>query len=99
MPDAAGPLLRRIGRMPDARDSLTDGELQSEIELVADLVVEATSSEGPMPQGEIDRLLGVKADPEAADQEAGSAKVIDPGEEIDSAKVIDAGEEQAPEAD
>jgi len=55
--------------MPDARDSLTDGELQSEIELVGDLVVAATSSEGPMPQGEIDRLLGVKADPEAADPE------------------------------
>lgn len=70
--------------MPDARDSLTDGELQSEIELVGDLVVAASSSEGPLPQEEIDRLLGLKADQEAdqeaADQEAGSAKVIEPDE-------------------
>ena len=40
-------------------DNLTDDELQSEIELVGDLVVAATSSDGPMPQDEIDRLLGV----------------------------------------
>jgi len=79
----AGPLLRRIGHMPDARDSLTDGELQSEIELVGDLVVAATSSEGPLPQEEIDRLLGVKADQEAADQEAGHREEIDPGQKID----------------
>ena len=88
MPDVAGPLPRRIGRMPDAQDSLTDGELQSEIELVGDLVVAATSSEGPMPQEEIDRLLGVKAD-----REAGSSGVIDPGH------VIDPGQEKASEAD
>ena len=83
-----GPLPRRIDRMPDAQDSLTDGELQSEIELVGDLVVAATSSEGPMPQEEIDRLLGVKAD-----REAGSAGVIDPSQEIDP------GEGQTSEAD
>ena len=47
--------------MAEARDSLTDGDLQSEIELVGDLVVAATSSEGPLPQDEIDRLLGVEA--------------------------------------
>jgi len=46
--------------MADAQDSLTDGELQSEIELVGDLVVAATSSDGPLPQNEIDRLLGVQ---------------------------------------
>ena len=40
-------------------DNLTDDDLQSEIELVGDLVVAATSSDGPMPQEEIDRLLGV----------------------------------------
>jgi len=40
-------------------DSLTDGDLQYEIELVGELVVAATSSEGPMAQDEIDRLLGV----------------------------------------
>lgn len=45
--------------MAEAQDSLTDGALQSEIELVGDLVVAATSSEGPLPQDEIDRLLGV----------------------------------------
>ena len=41
------------------RDNLTDDDLQSEIELVGDLVVAATSSKGPLPQDEIDRLLGV----------------------------------------
>ena len=86
--DVAGPLPRRIGHMPDTQDSLTDGELQSEIELVGDLVVAATSSEGPMPQEEIDRLLGVKAD-----LDAGSAGVIHPGQEIDP------GQERASEAD
>jgi hypothetical protein len=40
-------------------DNLTDDELQSEIEMVGDLVVAATSSDGPMTQAEIDRLLGV----------------------------------------
>ncbi|HET7474617.1 MAG TPA: hypothetical protein VFJ97_01165 [Dermatophilaceae bacterium] len=40
-------------------DNLTDDELQSEIELVGDLVVAATSSEGRLPQDEIDRLLGL----------------------------------------
>ena len=47
--------------MAEAQDSLTDGDLQSEIELVGDLVVAATSSQGPLPQDEIDRLLGVEA--------------------------------------
>ena len=83
--------------MPDAQDSLTDGELQSEIELVGDLVVAASSSEGQMPQEEIDRLLGVKAGLEAADKEAGSAE--DSAEEAGSAEEIDPGEEQASEAD
>ncbi len=41
-------------------DNLTDIDLQSEIELVGDLVVAATSSDGPLPQDEIDRLLGVQ---------------------------------------
>ena len=52
--------------MPEARDNLTDGQLQSEIELVGDLVVAATSSEGPLAQEEIDRLLGLKAGEEPA---------------------------------
>lgn len=45
--------------MAEAEDNLTDGALQSEIELVGDLVVAATSSDGPLAQDEIDRLLGV----------------------------------------
>ena len=49
--------------------NLTDDDLQSEIELVGDLVVAATSSDGPMPQDEIDRLLGVH--PAADEAEAG----------------------------
>ena len=46
-------------------DNLTDDDLQSEIELVGDLVVAATSSDGPMPQEEIDRLLGVHPEEDA----------------------------------
>ena len=72
--------------MADAQESLTDGDLQSEIELVGDLVVAATSSDGPLPQDEIDRLLGVEADQEVSDQEV-------------SDQVVAPGEEQAPEAD
>ena len=93
MPCVAVPVLRRIVRMTDAPDSLTDGELQSEIELVGDLVVAATSSDGPLPQEEIDRLLGVQAAEEDAAQEAASSEEIDPGQEIDR------GEEQAPRAE
>ena len=45
---------------PDSSgENLTDDDLQSEIELVGDLVVAATSSTGPLTQEEIDRLLGV----------------------------------------
>lgn len=57
---------RTIVHMEEAQDSLTDGDLQSEIELVGDLVVAASSSDGPLPQGEIDRLLGVET-PDQAD--------------------------------
>ena len=57
---------RTIMHMEEAQDSLTDGDLQSEIELVGDLVVAASSSDGPLPQGEIDRLLGVET-PDQAD--------------------------------
>jgi hypothetical protein len=52
-----------IGNMVAAEaqgDNLTDDELQSEIELVGDLVVAATSSDGPMPQDQIDQLLGIR---------------------------------------
>ena len=46
-------------------DNLTDDDLQSEIELVGDLVVAATSSDGRLPQDEIDRLLGVRPEEDA----------------------------------
>jgi hypothetical protein len=40
-------------------DSLSDDDLSSEIELVADLVVAASSSDEPLSPPEIDRILGV----------------------------------------
>jgi hypothetical protein len=41
-------------------DNLTDDDLQSEIELVSELVLAATSSDGPLEQDEVDQLLGVR---------------------------------------
>jgi hypothetical protein len=38
---------------------LTDGPLQDEIELVGDLVVAASASEGPLSDAEIDAALGI----------------------------------------
>jgi hypothetical protein len=43
----------------DPEDELTDDELESEIELVSELVVAATSSDGPLGQDELDNILGV----------------------------------------
>ena len=43
----------------DRADDLTDDDLESEIELVSELVVAATSSERSLPQDEVDHLLGV----------------------------------------
>jgi hypothetical protein len=40
-------------------DMLTDDVLESEIELVSELVVAATSSDGPLGQDVVDRILGV----------------------------------------
>jgi hypothetical protein len=40
-------------------EPLTDDALESEIELVSVLVVAATSSDRPLSQDEVDRLLGV----------------------------------------
>ena len=47
--------------MPPAvdEDSLSDDDLRSEIELVADLVVAASTERRPLSQPEIDRILGV----------------------------------------
>ena len=41
-------------------DNLTDDDMESEIELVSELVVAATSSDGPLHQDEVDLLLGVR---------------------------------------
>jgi hypothetical protein len=51
-------------------ENLTDDDLQSEIEMVSELVLAATSSDGPLPQDEVDLLLGVHP---GRDDTAGSA--------------------------
>jgi hypothetical protein len=48
-------------------DNLTDNDLQSEIELVGDLVVAVSSREGRLPQDEVDLLLGVSSGGEPPD--------------------------------
>lgn len=58
------PERRRLARVTDPRFSashadLTDSDMQSEIELVGDLVVAVAGSEGPLTQEQIDRVLGV----------------------------------------
>lgn len=78
---------RRIVGMAEAQDSLTDGALQSEIELVGDLVVAATSSDGPLPQQEIDRLLGVRTGHEN-----------EGGDDVETSQVDDQGVERTPAA-
>lgn len=71
----------------DSGDGLTDDELQSEIELVGDLVVAATSSAGRLPQDEIDRVLGVtpaQEDAEAGvDSDAATVEDSDTGSDTD----------------
>jgi hypothetical protein len=54
-------------------ENLTDDDLQSEIELVGDLVVAATSSTGPLSQEQIDQLLGVTAEAVEPGSEAAPA--------------------------
>jgi hypothetical protein len=44
---------------PHAGAELTDDALQGEIELVGDLVVAASGSEGPLSDDEIDAALGI----------------------------------------
>jgi len=39
---------------------LADTTLAEEIELYADVVVAASESDGPLPEGELDRVLGVE---------------------------------------
>ena len=45
---------------PHAGAELTDDALQGEIELVGDLVVAASGSEGPLTDEEIDAALGIE---------------------------------------
>ena len=45
------------GPAPD--ENVTDDDLRSEIEMVSELVLAATDSDGPLGQDEVDRLLGV----------------------------------------
>jgi hypothetical protein len=40
--------------------TMTDDDLESEIELVSELVVAATSSDGPLDQDQVDQLLGLR---------------------------------------
>jgi len=60
------------GAYDDDFDALTDDDLVSEIELVSQLVVAATSSDGPLHQDEVDHLLGVdlKEDGSAAESDS-----------------------------
>lgn len=43
--------------------SLEDDELLGEVELTANLIVAASEADGPLPQEEIDRILGVSPRP------------------------------------
>ena len=46
---------------PIVGTDLTDGALKDEIELVGELVVVASASEGPLSEAEIDEALGMNA--------------------------------------
>jgi hypothetical protein len=60
---------------PHAGAELTDDALQGEIELVGDLVVAASSSDGPLSDDEIDAALGISRDgsEQAPDEVPGAA--------------------------
>lgn len=64
--------------------SLEDSELAAEVELVASLIVAASASDGPLPQDEIDRILGVEPAPESsaapsAPPERADDPLVEPG--------------------
>ena len=46
--------------MTDSQNSLRDEPLEDEITLVGELVVAATSHDGPLSDDEIDRALGLR---------------------------------------
>jgi hypothetical protein len=60
---------------PIVGTDLTDGALQDEIELVGDLVVAASASEGPLTEDEIDEVLGVMRGSASAEQRPKAAAV------------------------
>jgi hypothetical protein len=58
----------------DRRDNLTDDDLESEIELVSELVLAATSSDRPLRQDEVDLLLGIVRNKGAVSEESAGAE-------------------------
>jgi hypothetical protein len=57
---------RGPGAVPGgATAPLADVVLAEEIELYTDVVVAASESDGPLPEGELDRVLGVEGVPAA----------------------------------
>jgi hypothetical protein len=58
--DPAAPEPVRPGRPAADDEGLNDDDLQAEIELVADLVLAASSSDHALSAEEIDRILGVE---------------------------------------
>lgn len=61
---------------PIVGTDLTDGALQDEIELVGDLVVAASASEGPLSEDEIDEVLGVIRGTAAAAEQRTKASAV-----------------------
>ncbi len=57
-----GPYAEQMTSEDPPGDELRDAALHEEIELVGDLVVAATSTEGRLSQEEIDRLLQVQSE-------------------------------------
>ena len=53
---------------------LRDESLEDEIELVGELVVAATVSDGPLTQEQIDQVLGVDGPDDAGSQDAEDAE-------------------------
>lgn len=57
--DGAGPRLPGVPAAGFEDRDLEDPELHAEIDLVADLVLAASASPGPLTVAEIDRILGL----------------------------------------
>lgn len=73
--------------------SLTDEQLEREIQLVGELVLAASRSAGPLPQEEIDAVLGVesaeqaeRAEPDRAESDPAQPSVSDPAESAPGAR-------------